>query len=57
MIRYLLDTNIVIYTIKNRPEGAQDEYLPQGKSEVIAVLTFYKLQKPNKSPNKFQVID
>ncbi|PWQ95646.1 type II toxin-antitoxin system tRNA(fMet)-specific endonuclease VapC [Leucothrix pacifica] len=38
MIKYLLDTNIVIYTIKNRPEAVREAFnLNQGQMAISTV--------------------
>ena len=43
MIKYLLDTNIVIYTIKNRPEQVRDKFNAHDGQMAISSVTLMEL--------------
>lgn len=45
MIRYLLDTDICIYLIKNRPVKVPEQFRQHPPQEVaISIITFFELQ-------------
>lgn len=43
MLKYMLDTNIVIYTIKNRPEHIRELYNQHNEQLCISVVTLGEL--------------
>ena len=44
-MRYLLDTDICIYLIKNRPPGVQERFRQHSPREVaISIITLFELQ-------------
>ena len=43
MIKYMLDTNIVIYTIKNRPTQVRDAFKKHDNQMCISSVTFGEL--------------
>lgn len=43
MLRYLLDTNIVIYVIKRRPASAREKFNQQAGRMAISVITLAEL--------------
>lgn len=43
MIKYLLDTNIVIYTIKNRPEQVREKFNAHDGQMAISSVTLMEL--------------
>lgn len=43
MLRYLLDTNIVIYTIKNRPEAVKEAFIVHYGQMCISTVTLMEL--------------
>ena len=43
MLKYLLDTNIVIYTIKNRPEHVKQRFLEHEGRMAVSTITLGEL--------------
>ena len=43
MLKYMLDTNIVIYTIKNRPERVREVFKRHSGQMAISAVTFGEL--------------
>ena len=43
MLKFMLDTNIVIYTIKNRPEKVRDSFKRHSGQMAISAVTFGEL--------------
>ena len=43
MLKYMLDTNIVIYTIKNRPERVREVFIRHSGQMAISAVTFGEL--------------
>lgn len=43
MLKYMLDTNIVIYTIKNRPEAVKQAFLAHYGQMCISTITLMEL--------------
>ena len=43
MLKYMLDTNIVIYTIKNRPVGVREVFIRHSGQMAISAVTFGEL--------------
>lgn len=43
MLKYMLDTNIVIYTIKNRPEKARESFKRHSDQMAISAVTLGEL--------------
>lgn len=43
MLRYLLDTNIVIYTIRNKPEAVREKFRAQAGRMCLSSVTFMEL--------------
>ena len=61
MTRYLLDTNICIYAINNRPEKVKNKVIQAGEgnciiSSVVASELAFGVAKSNKSSNKSKLI-
>lgn len=40
MIKYMLDTNIVIYTIKNRPSQVREAFIKHDNQMCISSVTY-----------------
>jgi tRNA(fMet)-specific endonuclease VapC len=61
MLRYLLDTNIVIYVIKRRPLKALDEFNQRTGSMAVSAITLAELlhgaEKSSKPPANLAVIE
>ena len=61
MLRYLLDTNIVIYVIKRRPLKALDEFNQRTGSMAISAITLAELmhgaEKSSKPPANLAVVE
>ena len=43
MLKYMLDTNIAIYTIKNRPAEVREAFIAHDGQMCISVVTFMEL--------------
>lgn len=43
MLKYMLDTNIVIYTIKNKPDVVREAFLAHDGQMCISSITFMEL--------------
>lgn len=43
MLKYLLGTNIVIYTIKNRPHGVRAAFIQHNGQMAISIITYMEL--------------
>jgi tRNA(fMet)-specific endonuclease VapC len=61
MLRYLLDTNIVIYVIKRRPLKALDAFNQRAGSMAISAITLAELlhgaEKSSKPPANLSVVE
>lgn len=61
MLRYLLDTNIVIYVIKRRPLKALDEFNQRTGGMAISAITLAELihgaEKSSKPPANLAVVE
>ena len=61
MLRYLLDTNICIYVIKNRPPAVRDRFNLYGDQLCISSITLTELlfgaEKSSSPPQNLAVVD
>ena len=61
MLRYMLDTNILIYTVKNKPEAVRQQFEAHGgeicTSSVTAMEMLYGAHKSQSVRRNLDVID